>query len=180
MFSRAVTIAFGILCIAGFVFLVIRRKLREIDKAIFLTGAIYSGLGVALFILGSRAIPLFFVPISLGIAYLFESKFRKYLKYLVVVLLIFVVFVPIHYSFDSFPITFQTKEDLATANFMIEKYDWNSKSIVIADLGYKWYIVSANPRKYRNRHESAPRFRLSNITMYDSILFSIGLARLSI
>ena len=48
LFSRAVTIVFGILCIAGFVFLIFRRKLRKIDIAIFLAGAVYSGLGVPL------------------------------------------------------------------------------------------------------------------------------------
>jgi len=176
LFSRTVTIAFAILCIAGFVFLTFRRKLRKIDIAILLTGAVYSGVGFALSVLGSRAIPLVFVPIALGAAYLFESKFRKYLKYLVVVLLIFVVFVPMHSSFYSYPITFQTKENLATANFMIEKYNWNSTSIVIADLGAKWYISPQIQGKTEIDTDLAPRFRLSNITMYDSILYSIGLS----
>jgi hypothetical protein len=176
LFSRTVTIAFAILCIAGFVFLIFRRKLRKIDKAIFLTGAVYSGLGVALSVLGTRAIALLFVPIALGAAYLFESKFRKYLKYLVVVLLIFVVFVPMHSSFTSYPITFQTKENLATANFMIEKYDWNSKSIVIADSYTAWYISPQIQGNSEIDTDLAPRFGLSNIAMYDSIIYSVGLA----
>jgi hypothetical protein len=176
LFSRYVTIAFAILCIAGFVFLIFRRKLRKIDTAIFLTGAVYSGLGFALYLLGSRAIPLVFVPVSLGVAYLLESKFRQYLKYLVLVLLIFVVFVPIHSSLNSYPITFQTKEDLVTANFMIEKYDWNSKSIVIADLDLRWYTISQIQGNTEIDTDFEPRFRLSNITMFDSIVYSVGLA----
>jgi hypothetical protein len=176
LLSRYVTIAFAILCFAGFAFLIFRRKLREIDKAIFLTGAVYLGLGVALYILGTRALPILFVPIALGVAYLFESKFRKYLKYLVVVLLIFFVFVPMHSTFNSYPITFQTKEDLATANFMIEKYDWNSTSIVITDLGAYWNILPQIQGNTEMDTDLAPRFGLSNITMYDSIVYSVGLA----
>jgi len=142
-----------------------------------LSVAIYSVLGVALDVLGSRAVPLVFVPMVLGVAYLFESKFRKYVKFLVVVLLILVVFVPIHSSFGSYPITFQTKEDLATANFMIEKYDWNSESIVIADSGTAWYISPQIQGNTQIDTDLAPRFGLSDITMYDSIVYSIGLAQ---
>jgi hypothetical protein len=129
-----------------------------------------------------RGIPLAFVSISLGAAYLFESKFRKYLKYLVVVLLIFVVFVPIHlYSINSFPIRFQTKEDLVTANFMIEKYDWSSKNIVIADNAATWYISPQIQGNTLIETDLAPRFGLSNIIMFDSILYSVDLAeRLSV
>jgi hypothetical protein len=176
LFSRTVTIAFAILCIAGFVFLIFKRKLRKIDQAIFLTGAVYTGLGVALNVLGLRAIVLVFVPISLGISYLFQSKFKQYLKYLVAVLLIFIVFVPIYSSLYSYPITFQTKENLATANFMIEKYDWNSKSIVIADNGAKWYISPQIQGNTQVDTDEAPTIRLSNITNYNCIIYSVGLA----
>ncbi|HZK60455.1 MAG TPA: hypothetical protein VFC41_00175, partial [Anaerovoracaceae bacterium] len=108
--------------------------------------------------------------------YLFQTKFRKYLKYLVVVLLIFVVFVPIHQLLNSNLTTFQTKEDLVTANFMVEKYDWNSKSIVIAYTPASFYI---NPQIQGNTeidNDLAPRFGLSNITMYDFVLYSVDLA----
>jgi hypothetical protein len=176
LFSRGIIIAFAILCIVGFLFLTFRKKLRKIDQAIFLTGAVYSGLGAVLDVLGTRAIPLLFIPIALGAVYLLESKYRKYLKYLVAVLLIFVVFVPIHSSITSFPITFQTKEDLATANFMIEKYDWNIPSIVIADSGTRWYMLPQIPGNPQIDTDLAPRFGLSNIIMYNSILYSVGLA----
>ena len=145
LFSRTTTIAFAILCLAGFFFLVIKRKLRDTDKAILLTGIIYSSVGIATFTLGNRPWPLIFIPVSLGISYLYESKFRPYLKYSVLILIILFVFVPIHHSYNDFPITFQTKEELATANFMIEKYHPNSHSIAISDSGMKWYLSSIIP-----------------------------------
>jgi hypothetical protein len=177
LFSRTVTVAFAILCIAGFVFLIFRRKLKVTDKAIFITGVLYSVLGVALYILGSRAIAIVFVPVSLGILYLFESKFRPHLKYLVVVLLIFFVFVPIHFAYATgFPTDFQTKDDLASAHFMMEKYDWTTKSVVIADLGASIYIPPQINGNTQIDSDIAPRFNLANITLYDSIVYSVGLA----
>jgi hypothetical protein len=176
LLSRAVTIGFAILCIAGFVFLIFRKKLRKIDNAIFLTGAVYSGLGVALNVLGTRAVPLVFVPLVIGVTYLFQTRFRKYVKFVVLVLLVIVVFVPIHSAINSYPITFQTKEDLGTANFMIEKYDWTSKSVVITDLGARWYMLPQIQGNPEIDTDLAPRYGLSKITHYDSIIYSVGLA----
>jgi hypothetical protein len=174
LFSRTVTVAFVIISIVGFVLLIFRRKLRKIEKALLLTGAVYLGLGVPLYVLGYRALPIFFIPISLGVPFLFQSKFRKYLKYFVVILLVFVVFIPIHSSFNN-PTTLQTKEDLSTANFMIEKYDWNSKSIVITDNAAKWYISPQVPGNTAIDADLSPTIRLSNITDYDCIVSSVGL-----
>ena len=59
---------------------------------------------------------------------------------------------------------------------MIEKYDWNSKSIIVADVGTTYYI---SPQIHGNTEidtNLAPRFGLANITMYDSIVYSVGLA----
>jgi len=177
LLSRVVTIGLAILCVAGFAFLILKRKLRTIDKAIFLMGAVYSGLGAALNVLGTRAVPIVFIPLALGVTYLFMSKFSRYLKYLVLFLLILVVFVPIHSSINSYPITFQTKDDLVTANFMLEKYDWNSNSLVITDLGARWYMLPQIQGNPEIDTDIASRFGLSKITSYDSIVYSVGMAQ---
>jgi hypothetical protein len=175
-FSRIVTIAFAMICLAGFVFVAIKKKMREIDKAIFLTGAVYSGLGVVLYTLGSRALPIVFIPISLGVMYVYQSKFRPFLTCSVLILLVLVVFVPIHTSFGGSSITFQTKEAQTTANFMIEEYNWNLTSIVISDVGAKWYI-SPQVQGYTGIDTVySSRFLTSNITTYDCIIYSVGLA----
>jgi hypothetical protein len=176
-FSRMVTIAFAMICFAGFVFIVIRRKMREMDKAVFLTGAVYSGLGVVLYTLGSRALPIVFVPISLGVLYLYESRLRPYLKCFILILLVLVVFIPIHTSLGWSYISFQTREAQTTANFMIEKYNWNLTSIVISDGGAKWYISTQIQGYTEIDTASSSRFLTSNITTYDCIIYSVGLAK---
>ena len=174
-FSRWITIAFAILCVVGFFLIILKRKLRKLDLAIFITGLVYSGLGVVLSLLGTRAIPLLFVPIVLGAAYLLENRFRKYFIFVIVVLLIFIVFVPMHYSFSSYPITYQTREDVVTSNFMLDKYDWNSKSTVISDSYRGWYMlpqIHGNAELYTTDQLLFPLLR---ITLYDSIMYSVGL-----
>jgi hypothetical protein len=176
-FSRIVTIAFAIICVAGFVFLVVKGKLRKMDKAIFLAGTVYSGFGLVISTLGSRGIPIAFIPISLGTLYLYESKLRPYLKYFILILLFLVVFVSIHTSFGGSSITFQTKEAQTTANFMIEKYPWNLASRVISDLGANWYISPQIQGHTEIDDAFSERFQTSNITSYDCIIYSVGLER---
>jgi hypothetical protein len=176
-FSRIITIAFAIICFAGFVVMVIKGRLRKMDKAIFLTGAVYSISGIVLYTLGSRAIAIASIPISLGTLYLYESKLKPYLKYSILILLFFVVSIPIHTSFGGSSITFQTKEAQTTANFIIEKYPWNLASIVISDLGAKWYISPQIQGHTEIDDAFSARFPISNITSYDCIIYSVGLEK---
>jgi hypothetical protein len=178
-FSRTVTIAFALICFAGSVIMVIKRKIGETDKAIFLAGALYSGLGVALYTLGSRALAIVFIPISMGVLYVYQRKFRPYLKCFFLFLLVLVVSISIHTSFVSFPITFQTREAQTTANFLIDKYNWNSSAFtgtVISDLGARWYI-DAQIQEYTELYTvESSGFLTSNTTNFDCIIYSVGLA----
>ena len=175
--SGVVTIGVILVCFVGFIFLLVRRKLRAIDGAIFLAGLTYSVLGLAYYIIGSRTISIFFIPVSLGIAYLSQTKFRSYIIGLFLILLILFVFVPIRYSTtQTYPRMFHTEEDLVTADFMIEKYNWDLNTKAIADSGTKWYIstqIQGNTAIYTSL---APYFELSYITAYDCIIYSVGLA----
>ena len=53
------------ICVIGVTILLIKRKTRNLDKAIFLTGLGYFVFGLAFWVLGSRAIPIAFIPVSL-------------------------------------------------------------------------------------------------------------------
>jgi hypothetical protein len=135
MFSRSVTIAFVAISGLGFMFLLVKRKLRTLDKAILLTGIFYSGVGIFFAALGARAIPLAFIPVSLGAAWLFQSTFRPYLKYifsvLIVVLLILFPFIPLHQSFN-YLVLFQTQEAYVAENFFIEYSNWDKTTHILA------------------------------------------------
>jgi hypothetical protein len=135
LFSRASTICLLLLCGIGFAVLVLKRKLRTIDKSILLTGFLYSSIGVVLYALGSRAIPILFIPICLGIGYLFE-RFRKFLKYGLLLLIILSVAIPLHQTFGNQD-QIQTKADYRTENYLISKNSWNSSSPVFIFAEYR-------------------------------------------
>ena len=177
MFSRSVTIATVMICFVGFILLVIKRKMRDLDKAILLTGGVYSVFGILFYVLGSRAFPIVFIPISLGASYLLESRFRRYINFLFLVLLILFAFIPLHTSFIDSPIMFQTKEEYVTANFMIEKYNWNTYGTILSHVSTYGYIFTQIPANPIYETDYSPRFPSSNIEDYDCIIYSIGLAR---
>ena len=135
MFSRWVTIGFIALSGVGFLLLLIKRKLGTLDKAILLTGLFYSGIGLFFAALGARAIPLAFIPISLGVAWLFESKFKPYFKpifsILIIILLSLFTFIPLHQSFNSL-VLFQTQEAYIAENFLINNTNWDQVNQVLA------------------------------------------------
>lgn len=174
IFSRAVTIAFTMICGAGFLFLLIKRKLRALDKALLLTGVLYSGLGIFLYSLGSRAIIIAFIPISLGAAWLFEIKFRPYFQHifsvLLIVLLILFSFIPLHKSFTN-AIHFQTQEAYRAENFFINYYNWEKPSFILVNFRVMTYLqskLSADPY-----FSPDPR----TVKEVDTIFYTVGLGK---
>lgn len=177
LLSRFVTIGFALLGGFGFVFVFIKRKLSNTDKSVLLSGLIYSAMGLVLYSLGSRAIPIALIPVSVGIMYLFTNKFGKYAKAIFLVLLVLFISVPLHTSFNSFPITYQTKEAQATQNFLIDRYDWTSRSSIFSDNGAKWYVSPQIPSYFSI--DLIDDMRLYNLTMvdYDCVVYSIDVKK---
>lgn len=149
-FSRTVTIVSVGICAASFILIFIKRKLNAVDKAILFSGVIYSGLGALLNTLGWRALPVAFIPISLGAAFLFQGKFKPYIAGLFVVLLAIVLFVPIHQSLNE--TVFQTKETYISDNFFIDHYDFARSGLVVADIASISYITP-KLNFYENIHQ---------------------------
>jgi hypothetical protein len=174
LFSRGVTISLGLICFLGFVSLLAKRKLKQLDIAILLTGIVYSSIGVVLNTIGYRTFPLLFLPVSLGAVYLYYGKLRPYLTGIFLVLLVFVAFIPLHNSFTNYPILFQTKEEQATSKFLIEKYDWASPSEILMDTSMWSYIFPQVNGDTEIVYESSTHYTL-NITYYDCIVYTIGL-----
>jgi len=169
VFLMAILIISVMICVAGFIILLSKRKMRDLDKAIFLTGAGYAGLGIMLYILGSRAIPIAFIPISLGASYLFESRFRPYLKSLFLVLLILFLFAPLHMTFFTQDIFFQTKEAYKAENFFIDHYNWTNPSLILANFRAINYFES---KLTGNAYFSANPLAIKEA---DTIFYTVGL-----
>ncbi len=143
-FSRTVTIAFLIICVSGFLLMLIKRKINLMDMAILLTGIIYTGVGLVLYTLGTRAISLIMVPIALGAAYLFENKFRRLKPFLACIFLALILlffFIPVHQSFSN-EVQFQTRETYVAQNFVISHNDWRIGDSILMDYRVLMYTES--------------------------------------
>jgi len=150
--------------------------MSEIDKAIFLTGAFYSAIGLVVYTLGTRALALVVIPVSLGISYLFETRFGKYLKYVFLILLVLSVSIPLHHSFGGNQIYFQTKESYNAENFMIDHYNWTRPSFVLAHVRAINYIESKQPSTVTFENDVySPLF--PRLQEYDTIVYTYGLGK---
>jgi hypothetical protein len=174
MFSRSVTITTIMICLAGFIVLLIKRKLRDLDKAIFLTGAVYSASGIIFYTLGTRAIPIIFIPISMGASYLLKSRFKKYVQSVFWVLLILFAFIPLHNSYNTDQIMFQTKEDYQTENFFIDHYNWTHPSLILAHYRVITYLHTKQPN-LANFEDDVYSPLFPRIKEYDCIVYTVGL-----
>ncbi len=161
----------AVISIIGFVFLLRKRKLLDLRKtiAILLAGVSYTAVGVVIYILGSRAIPIAFIPISLGAAYLFESRFKRYIKSVILVLLILFVFIPIHGVYYRANVFFQTEDSYRAENFLVDYHNWAKHSSVLAD---RWVIDYILGRVNTNAIFSTI---LNPNEDVDTVLYTIGL-----
>ena len=171
------------ICGIGFLILLLKRKTRNFDKAIFLTGLGYFIFGLIFWVLGQRAIPLAFIPVSLGASYLFESKIKKFLAGVFLILIIILFFVPLHGSFFNTYNFSQTKEAYNAEHFMLENYNWTSGGIFVAHSPIIEYFRSNLGLKEAigTYLESDDFLKVPRFNEYTSILYTVGLEnRLSV
>lgn len=174
VFTRTVTVSLIITSLLALIILFSKRKLRSLDKAIFITGLVYSAVGVAVFTLGMRAVPLLFVPACLGAYYFFGRKNGVGLKFLFIILLICSISIPVHTTLSNPPMMFQTNESYSAANFMIEWYNWSKYSTVLLDTGTLWYIYPQVASNTSLVNTYSPSYQ-SNLNGYDCIVYSLNL-----
>ncbi len=139
LFSRFVTLGALVLCGAGFVMILLKRELRTLDKSILIMGVLYSGLGLAFYTLGTRAIAITFIPIALGIGYLAKTKAKPLVTAVLLVLVLSFVFIPLHLSFTN-EVQFQTTEAYSTENSFIHFYNWQQIGSILANYRVTTYI----------------------------------------
>jgi len=176
MFSRAVIITATIVTGLGFIILLIKRKLREIDYAILLTGVLYVGIGFLLPVLGTRAFFIITIPASLGAPYLIESRFRKNFKFLFLIIIILFTFVSLHGTFYDIQIQFQTKEQYKCANFLIDNYNWKKTSLLLSDFRLMHYLRGRSLGKSVIFEDDSPDF-LRDIKDYNCVVYTVGIAK---
>lgn len=176
--SRPVVIATVLVAILSFAYLLARRSgllSRPVDRAILISGLLYSILGVFIQVLGSRVIPLVFIPVFLSLAYVYQSRFKVYFISIFAIVLVLFVFLPMHSSFYDFQTTYQTQEAYRAENFVVDNYNWTHPSFILAHTRVVTYLEARQPSSaYYDSDFSLlfPRFEA-----YDAVVYTIGLGK---
>jgi hypothetical protein len=175
-FSRIVVISTGAIAGLGFFFLVLRRRLRTVDLALFLSAGLYAGAGFFLPVLGTRAWFALAMPICIGAIYAFESRLKNFVKVGFLVLLILFTFVPISESFTDSQIFYQTKEVKFCLDFTLTYYNWTHPSSLLAHYRQITYLQAMSASSITFGHDLSPDFP-QHISSFSTIVFTEGLAK---
>jgi hypothetical protein len=157
MISRIVFLVTGLVAGTGFIFLFLKRKLGKTNLALLFSGAVLLIGAAILPILGTRALQIIVIPLSLGVAYFQETKFKRHFQCLFLILIMLFVCTPIHSSFNSTSrqIKYQTEANHQCSNFVVDYYHPNERSLLGTDVRTGWYL--------------APKLRSSNVSLGDSL-----------
>jgi hypothetical protein len=161
----------------GFLVLLVKRKTTYFNKAIFLTGLGYFVFGLVFWVLGPRAIPIAFISVCLGAAYLFETKLKKFLMGIFLILLILLVFMPLHGAFLKGIDFSQTQDAIDSENFMLEKYNWAKGGRVLMHGPVTEYFYSrlGFEEISGTSIERDDAIRFARLNEYSEILYTAGL-----
>jgi hypothetical protein len=176
--SRPLVIATVAVAGLSFVYVLARKRgllSRPLDKAVFISGVLYSILGAFVQVLGSRAIPLAFIPVLLGVAYLYESKLKIPLIIFFSISLVLFISLPIHGSFYNSQTTYQTQEAYQAENFMVNAYNWTQGGFILAHTRVVTYLAARQPSNATYESDYSPLF--PRFQDYDTILYTIGLGK---
>lgn len=177
-FSRTVFITTAIITAIGFTMLLIKRKFRNVDYAILLTGVLYSATGLLLPVLGTRGLTLAVIPASLGASYLMESRFKRSFKSVFLILIILFTFTLIHDSFYDRQIFFQTKKEHDCANFVIYNYNWRTPSILLSHFRFREYLSKRScSEDVVFKEDTYSKNFLEDMKDYDCVVYTVGLGK---
>jgi len=119
--SRTLAIAIWSILLVGFIYRTIKRDLRVSDLSMLITGIFHFLLGVMLFILGARAVQIFFIPLVAGYKpYVFRAK--KVIGICLLFILALFPFTIIHQIYDAGSPSFgiQTPSGQRASDFIID------------------------------------------------------------
>jgi hypothetical protein len=179
LFSRILLVSSVAISGLGFVVLVLRKRLRQNDYVIFVSGATYAVLGAALPILGTRAFALVAISAGLGATYFLKGRLKVPYQILFLVFIVLTVFVPIHSSFVGTvsQVQFQSQRDYECAGFLLGHYDWNGNGIVISDIRTTNYLNTKSSSPTITFESDYSQLFPRNMTEYACVMFTIGLEK---
>lgn len=175
--SRVVTITIAIILSIGFLVLLKGRKLKDNDRAIFVSGVAIAIMGALIPIVGPRAFPIVAIPISLGACYFWKSRFRTQFTCFCLISTILFTSISLHDSFFDNQVMFQTRDAYECANFIINHYNWNKPSIMLSHDRLVPYLQVKSSSENVYFVSDFPSFFPIWAEASDCIVYTVGLGK---
>jgi hypothetical protein len=131
--------------VAGFLCMLIKKKVILYNFILTLVGIFYLGVGAFFSIFGTRSLQILFIPIVTGSSF-FYHKWKKLTVIFLLIILLFLVFSPIRAVYD--PYLFQVNEEEYACNYMVNKLsefkniELITSSINCDYLNIKWNYIN--------------------------------------
>ena len=176
IFSR-VTVIFTLLFTGvGFLLILMKKKFRQIDIALFISSVIIIIVGVLVPLIGIRVVFSSIIPMSIGINYFYNSKYKKITVTLFFILIMLFPFIPLTQSFYDRQIMYQTENEYIDTNFFINHHDWSRTDTILSHFRLSQYLKVKTSSSTLFLHDLRPDFP-DNIENSDYIIYSVGLGK---
>jgi hypothetical protein len=177
--SRTVVPVSGIVTFIGFLLLIRSRKIGKKDYSIFATGMVFLPTLITSFqsypSLFWRALPVSFLPFSLGASYIYGIKrHTKKIRTLFLIIIISFNFVLIHDSFYDRQIFTFTKNEYDQTNFLIDKINYNQLNRIISHFRIMMYFRTRIGERVLNYYASRG---ITNYDNFDYVVYTVGLGK---
>jgi hypothetical protein len=175
-FSRIIVISTGLFTGIGFLQLLYRRKLRNVDNLLLISSGIIAVAGALIPVIGMRVVFGLVIPISLGINYFFDSKYRRHTIALFLILVTLFPFIPLTQSFYDREVHFQTENEYVTSNFFIEHHNWLNRDSVLSHFRTSHYLKTRTSGRTLFPHDVQDAFPY-NAEESDYIIYNVGIGK---
>lgn len=175
-FSRITVISTLLFTGVGFLLILMKKKFRQIDIALFISSVIIIIVGVLVPLIGIRVVFSSIIPMSIGINYFYSSKYKKITVALFFILIMLSPFIPLTQSFYDRQIMYQTENEYIDTNFFINHHDWSRTDTILSHFRLSQYIKAKTSSSTLFPHDLRPDFP-DNITDSDYIIYTVGLGK---
>jgi len=175
-FSRIIVISASIFTGAGFFLLLIKKKFRKIDNSLFISSVFFVIAGALIPVIGMRVVFSLVIPISIGINYYFNSKYKKITITLFYILISLFPFIPLTQSFSDRQVMYQTENEYIDTNFFINHHDWSRTDTILSHFRLSHYLKAKTSSSTLFPHDLSPDFP-DNIEDSNCIIYTVGLGK---
>jgi hypothetical protein len=179
--SRVLTISTLIIAVIGLGLLWYHKKLDNKDYSMILVGAMFFPTLVVSFssytTIFWRAAPMVFIPLSMGVSYLSQERFRRPLIILFSIILILLSFSIVHKTFYDLQTFSFTQRDYQATRFIVDNSFTEPRARVLAHYRVMTYLRPSTLSDQVVIYRSDSSDLMEGVTEVNYIIYSVGMSK---